>query len=294
MTITNPISRRASLVTPASSGKMLEKAMVLEADELIIDLEDAVLPAQKTSARETAVRALSTGDFAAGSVTVRVNSPGSDWIHDDLMALAGAPVPPASVIVPKVGGAGDLVAVDRVLRHIERSAGDGRRIGLQVLIETARGLWSLPEICASSERLEALILGYVDLAASLGRRGGAEQNLDLWLAIQEAILTAARATNLQAIDGPEPSIHDEARLREASLRTASLGFDGKWAIHPAQLSIIKAAFTPSSDELERARAVLRALEDGARTERGVVLLNGQMLDEATRTSALRTLARGDS
>jgi citrate lyase subunit beta / citryl-CoA lyase len=147
------------------------------------------------------------------------------------------------------------------------------------------------EICASSVRLEALILGYADLGASLGRSRAAAENVDLWLPAQETVLLAARAAGLQAIDGPSLTIEDPAALRAASTRTADLGFDGKWAIHPKQIPTITAAFTPSGAELTRAIAVLEALATAAATGTGAVALDGEMLDEATRVAALRTLAR---
>jgi citrate lyase subunit beta/citryl-CoA lyase len=286
-----PTGRRACLIVPGSSSRMLEKARSVEADEVVIDLEDAVVPERKAQARAAAVDALSAGGFAAGSVAIRINAPRSPWIADDVAAAATAPLSPSSLVVPKVQSGADLAFVEHLLAEAGAAGAGGSRIGLQALIETARGLWSLREICTSAVRLETLILGYVDLAASLGRSRAAAQNVDLWLPAQERVLVAARAAGLQAIDGPWWAIDDRAGLRAAGTRTAALGFDGKWAIHPDQVSTITTAFTPSADEVARAKAVLDALAKAAAAGTGAVSLAGDMVDEATRVGALRTLAR---
>src|SRR5205823_1858195 len=187
--------------------------------------------------------------------------------------------------------AGDLAFVDRLLTGIERAAGHTEPLRVQALVETARGVRALDDIAASCARLEAIILGYADLGASLGRSRAGAAELDLWLAVQDAVLTAARAAGLQAIDGPYLAIDDEAGLRAAAARAADLGFDGKWAIHPAQLEMLSAAFTPSEEEVAHAEGVLAALSEAADGAAGAVALDGEMLDEAVRLAALRTLAR---
>jgi citrate lyase subunit beta/citryl-CoA lyase len=272
---------------------MLKKARAIQADEIVIDLEDAVLPERKTQARDAAVRVLGEGIFAARALAVRVNSPRSPWMSADLEAIACAHVPPQSVIVPKVRSADDVVLVDRLLDELERAAGQPAHLGVQVLIETPGALSSLREICAASSRLEALILGYADLGASLGRSRSAAMNLELWLPAQEAVLVAARTADLQAIDGPHLVLEDEAGLRAASNRAAGLGFDGKWAIHPRQLSVLTDAFTPSPEDIAHAKAVLAALNDAADGESGAVAFEGEMVDEASRITALRILRRSE-
>jgi citrate lyase subunit beta/citryl-CoA lyase len=159
---------------------------------------------------------------------------------------------------------------------------------VQALIETAAGLARVSEIAAASERLDALILGYADLGASLGGSRG----LDAWLPAQHAVVVAARAAGVQAIDGPHLGIEVDEPFSAAVARARELGFDGKWAIHPSQVAAINAAFTPTAAEVERARAVVTALDESERVSgQGAVALDGEMLDEAVRLSALRVLAQ---
>jgi citrate lyase subunit beta / citryl-CoA lyase len=281
-------ARRSCLSVPGSSEKMLAKAPALGADELVLDLEDAVTPEAKDGARELVVAALATEPFAGLNIAVRVNAPGTPWCHDDLIALAAAPRPPASVVVPKVESAGDLAFADRLLDGAERAAGCDRPLRIQALIETAAGLARVYEAAASSPRLDALILGYADLAASLGRSAAGARDLDGWRPAQEAVLTAARAHGLQAIDGPYLGVAVDDGFVAAATRARDAGFDGKWAIHPSQVASLNELFTPTAAELERARAIVAALDDA---DRGAVALDGEMLDEALRVAALRTLSR---
>ena len=283
-------ARRSCLSVPASDPRKLAKAAGLAADEVVIDLEDSVAPAAKAEALRAATQALE--GWAGPSVSVRVNPPRSARCHVELVALAGLAHPPGAVVVPKVQSAGDLAFVDRLLDGAEAAAGGGHRLGVQALIETAEGLAGIDEIPAGSERLEALILGYADLAASLGRSGAGAATLEYWLPAQEKLLLAARRHDLQAIDGPYLKTAVDGPFRAAAERARDLGFDGKWAIHPSQVDALNELFTPSSEEVEHARAVVQTL---GRSERehgaGAVALDGQMLDEAVRRSALRVLAR---
>jgi citrate lyase subunit beta / citryl-CoA lyase len=272
---------------------MLGKAPGLGADELIVDLEDAVAASAKDDARALVAERLASPEWAGVAVSVRVNAPRSPWCHLDLAALAALPSQPAAVVVPKVESAGDLAFVERLLDGAEAAAAAAgaartRPLRIQALIETAAGLANLREIAAATPRLEALILGYADLAASLG----ASRGLDAWLPAQHAIVVAARAHGLQAIDGPHLGVKVDDAFAAGTDRARELGFDGKWAIHPAQVAALNEAFTPGEDEIARARAVLDAL---ARAERdggaGAVALDGEMLDEALAAAARRTLAR---
>jgi citrate lyase subunit beta/citryl-CoA lyase len=271
---------------------MLAKAAEVGADELIVDLEDAVAPAEKDDARTLVVRTLASDSWRGLQASVRVNAPGTPWCHADLIALAGASRPPAAVVVPKVESAGDLAFVERLLAGVERAAGHARPVRILALVETAAGLSRVAGIAAASERVDALILGYADLAASLGRSAAGADDLDGWRPVQEAVLLAARANGLQAIDGPYLGVAPDARFLAAATRARDAGFDGKWAIHPSQVATLNELFTPSEAELEHARAVISALDEAERHGgRGAVALDGQMLDEAIRAAALRTLAR---
>jgi citrate lyase subunit beta / citryl-CoA lyase len=267
---------------------MLSKARGILVDEVVIDLEDAVATEAKVRAREAACAALADG-FTAGALAVRINASSTPWAADDLIAVANAAPALRTVVVPKVESAADLAFVDTVLGSLGSGGAAGVRV--QALIETPRALHALDEIAHASSRLEALILGYADMAAGLGRSRAGAANLDLWLPIQDAVLTAARAAGLQAIDGPFLSIDDEAGLRATTRRAVALGFDGKWAIHPAQLKIVTDEFTPDADEVARARAIVLAVEQGAATSQGAVRHDGEMLDEAVCLAARRTLAR---
>jgi citrate lyase subunit beta/citryl-CoA lyase len=277
-----PPARRSCLSVPGSSERKLAKAAQLAADEVVIDLEDAVTVEAKDDARDATVAALQA--WTGGGVAVRVNAPGTPWCHLDVAALGALAELPGSIVVPKVQSAGDLAFVDRLLDGVEAASGRPRPLRVQALIETAAGLQRIDEIAAASPRLDALILGYADLAASLG---GARE-LDAWLPAQHALLVAARANGLQAIDGPYLGVAPDDAFRAALARARELGFDGKWAIHPSQVDALNAAFTPDEAEVARARAIVTALDGAAE---GAVTLDGEMLDEAVRLAALRVLAR---
>lgn len=265
---------------------MLAKADRLGADEIVIDLEDSVTPSAKEPARELVASFLAREHSAAATVAVRVNALAGPWGEGDVIELAsraGSRI--GSLIVPKVEQAEDVAVVQRLLdAQGERASG----VRLQALVETAAGLLRVGEIGAGSPRLEALILGYADLAASLGRAPG-PMPPESWLYAQESVLVAARARGLQAIDGPYLEIRDDAGLRLRARHARALGFDGKWAVHPGQLAIINETFTPTADEIARAQAILAALERAG--GRGAVELDGEMLDEASRKLALQVTAR---
>jgi citrate lyase subunit beta/citryl-CoA lyase len=263
---------------------MLAKAQTLAADEIVLDLEDAVVPDAKATARAAAVAALSTWSGAA--VAVRVNAPRTPWCHGDIVAAAGCAAL-TSIVVPKVESAGDLAFVERLLDGAEAEVGRRAPVRVQALIETAAAVGRLAEIAAAGGRLDALILGYADLGASLG----GERQLDDWRAIQDAVLVAARANGLTAIDGPFLGTGVDDAFAAATARARDLAFDGKWAIHPSQIEALNAAFTPTAEQVAHARAVIAALADAERDGRGAVSLDGEMLDEALRVAAVRTLAR---
>jgi len=272
---------------------MLAKAPARGADEIVVDLEDAVAASAKDEARETVAGALGEPQWQGVRASVRVNAPRTPWCHLDVIAMASLPDAPGSLIVPKVESAGDLQFVERLLDGIESAAQPSRPMRVQALIETAAGVDRLSEIAGASARLDALVLGYADLSASLGRAAGAQAELDSWRAIQDAVLVAARAHDVSAIDGPYLGVAVDEGFTAAAERARDMGFDGKWAIYPAQVSALNELFTPSSEEIEHAQAVIDALEQAEREGgHGAVALDGEMLDEAIRVAALRVLARG--
>ena len=281
---------------PGSSAKMLAKAPTRGADEIVVDLEDAVAVSAKAEARATVIAALAEPQWQGVRCSVRVNAPRTPWCHEDIAAIASLAHAPASIVVPKVESACDLAFVERLLDGVEAAAGlPVGRMRVQALIETAAGVSRVGSIAGSSPRLDGLILGYADLSASLGRAAGAGAALDSWLAIQDQILLAARTHDLVAIDGPYLGVAVDDAFTAAAERARDMGFDGKWAIHPAQVAALNELFTPTDAEIEHARAVIGALEAAEREGgAGAVALDGQMLDEAVRIAALRVLARAAS
>ena len=274
---------------------MLAKAPTRGADEIVIDLEDAVAASAKDEARATVLQALREPQWQGVRCSVRVNAPRTPWCHDDIVAIASLLDGPASIVVPKVECAGDLAFVERLLDGAQAAAGVDRPLRVQALIETAAGVSRVQEIAASSPRLDGLILGYADLSASLGRAAGAGAELDSWRAIQDQILLAARTYDLVAIDGPYLGVAVDAAFTAAAERARDMGFDGKWAIHPAQVAALNALFTPTHEQVEHAQAVVDALAEAERAGgAGAVALDGQMLDEAVRVAALRVLARASA
>ena len=283
-------ARRSCLSVPGSSEAMLTKAALLPVDEVVIDLEDSVAPAAKGQARDLVADLLARDAMPAAAVAVRVNAIDSPWFAEDVAELGGrVGARVGSLVVPKVEGAGHVARVSELLDSLGEPAAGVR---LQALVETASGLLRAGEIAGSSPRLETLILGYADSAASLGRPPGPDSP-DRWLHAQETLLVAARAFGLQAIDGPYLGIRDDDGLRVRAERVRALGFDGKWAVHPGQIEAINEVFTPNLEEFERASAVIDALDHAAgQEERGAVELDGAMVDEASRKLALQIVARG--
>jgi citrate lyase subunit beta/citryl-CoA lyase len=278
-----PATRRSCLTVPASSEKMLVKAGSLAADEIVFDLEDSVAAPAKSAARERLTKLLADSAWRTRRVAVRINAIGSPWWQDDVSAIRAAGHPLLSLVVPKIETPATLAELDTRLAETQ--------LRVQALIESAAGLAYAREIAASCGRLEALILGYADLAASLGRPADSAQS---WQFAQETLLLAARAHGLQAIDGPFFAIADADGLALSADTARQVGFDGKWAIHPGQIAAINAAFTPSGAEIARARALVAALDAAAARGQGAVSFEGGMIDEAMRAAALRTLARAGS
>jgi len=289
-------ARRSCLSVPGSSEKMLVKSRSLASDEVVIDLEDAVAPAAKARARAAVSEAVAQGDWNGRTVAVRINGPATQWCHRDVIDIvAGAGPEPASLIVPKVESPGEVEFVDRLAGMVEREVGRGAPVGLQALIETATGLRHIHAIAHASARLEALVVGYADLSASLGLPAGGDPDGQRWHHVMATVLVAARDAGLQAIDGPYLAIEDLEGLRVCARRARALGFDGKWALHPTQIDVLNDLFAPSAEELEHARAVLDALESAEREKgHGVAMLDGAMIDEASRKSAARVVARAGS
>ena len=291
-------ARRSCLSVPGVSEKMLEKARTLEADEVIIDLEDSVPADLKSRARDQVRAALSTGEWSAATVAVRINATTSHWCHRDVIELLeGAGERLAALIIPKVEGRADVEFVARLAGMVEQEVGREQPVALELLIETATGLKRIHESARASERVETLIVGYADLAASLGHplREPGEEPGDRWHGVLQSVLVAARDAGVQAIDGPYFEIADVDGLRARAARARSLGYDGKWALHPSQIAPLNEVFSPTPAEFEQASGVLDELERAEQVDgRGAVLLDGQMIDEAMRKQATQVVARGQA
>jgi citrate lyase beta subunit len=268
------------LVVPASEERKARKAISSEADEVVLDLEDAVVAERKPAARETA-KALVAELGGHRPVSVRINAPGTQWASEDIAACAALGPALHSVVTPKAESANQIRALDRLLGDSPAS--------IQALIETPTGVLAAADTCRSSPRLEAVIIGYADLAAALGRLPSAPPAS--WCVIQETVLLAARAAGLAVIDGPHLSTLDDKEFRAAKTRVSELGFDGTWVIHPRQIDTALTVFTPDPDTIADAHRVLAALDSAAAAGIGAVDLDGRMLDEALAASARRVLAR---
>jgi citrate lyase subunit beta/citryl-CoA lyase len=275
---------------------MIGKAAGLSCDEVILDLEDAVAPAAKADARATVAECLGTEAFAAATVAVRINPVGSGYAYGDIIAVVeGGQSALAALVVPTVEEAADVHFVDRLLDEVESALSLECPVGIEVQIESSRALVNLAEIGRASRRLVAFVFGEGDYAADIGTGdlvigspGGAHADRFLWA--QSMVASHARAVRCDAIDGAYARFRDADGFLSAARRARSLGYDGKWCIHPDQIDLAVRAFTPSDEEIERARAIVRAYEAAERRGDGVATLDGEMIDEASRKLAARVLA----
>jgi citrate lyase subunit beta / citryl-CoA lyase len=278
---------------------MLQKAAGLPADQVFLDLEDAVAPGEKNDrTRENIVRALLDQEWTAPTRVVRVNAVGTPWFLDDITYVVGKG---GSVLdclmLPKVETDAEVHFVDRLLDALELKFGHAR-IGLELQIESPCGLVNIERIACASSRIETLIFGPGDYAATAGIPQLTVGEIsptypgDHWHYVLSRIQTTARAFGLQAIDGPYAQIRDGEGFREVATRSRALGCDGKWALHPDQIAICNEIFAPSEAEFLRAQEIMAAYVSGAAAGRGAVTLDAEMVDEASRKMAEQVVARG--
>jgi citrate lyase subunit beta/citryl-CoA lyase len=296
------LPRRTCLAVPGSSEKMLGKAPGLGADMVFLDLEDSVAPLEKEAARDNVVRAIRELDWGETVVCVRVNAWDTKWTYRDVIEVvehAGERLD--EVMLPKTQSASDVRALELLLTQIEATVGRDSHVGIEAQIETARGLINVEEICAASPRMETIVFGPADFAASTEMpvlTGGVqipEYPGDHFHYVFSKILMAGRANGLQVIDGPFLKIKEVDALRDYAMRTRILGYDGKWALHPDQVAVINEVFTPTQEQFDRAFDILDAYEK-ATTEgdrRGAVMFGDEMIDEASRKMALKFVSRGE-
>ena len=299
---TRNLPRRSCLSVPGSSEKMLAKAPGLAADMVFMDLEDAVAPLEKESARAKAVDAVKNQDWGEKVLCVRVNAWDTKWTYGDVIEVVGnAGERLEEVMLPKVQSAAEVVALDLLLNQVEINAGLPRgHIGIEAQIETARGIINVEEICAASPRLETIILGPVDMSASMempSLAGGLqipEYPGDYFHYVFVKILMAGRANGLQVIDGPYVKVRDSEGFRDFCKRTQILGYDGKWALHPDQVTILNEVFSSSQEQFDRAWDILDAYRQATEGDRkGAVMFGDEMIDEASRKVAVKVVARGE-
>ena len=294
-----PRPRRSCLAVPGSNPRMHEKAAASEADEVVLDLEDAVVPDEKERARALVTEAVGAHDWGDKTVVVRVNACDTPWCHRDLVAVAeGAGERLDCLMVPKIESARDLHFVHTLLEQVERGTGRATPIGIEAQVESGSGILWMREIALATPRLETLVFGPGDFSASVGMPSvsiGAplpDYPGNHWHHAMSTIVTAARTVGAQPIDGPVGNFRDLDGLRTMAQRARALGFDGKWAIHPTQIPVLNELFAPSEEEWERATALLAAYETAVGEGRGAVGHDGEMIDEANRKMAERVVAQG--
>lgn len=275
---------RSTLSVPGSRPERFRKAIDSAADVVVIDLEDAVAPAEKTAARAQVVAALKDQDLGSKPLGVRINGLDTPWCYRDLIDVIEQGGERLDLImIPKVGRPEDVYALDVLATQAEQAVGRTKRLGFLLIVETALGLANVEAIAAAAgPRSEAIYFGAGDYAASTGARttviGAPSLGYDYALA---RMVAAARAHGLQPVDGPYADVKDEAGLAAIAGRSADLGCEGKWAIHPAQLAPINAAFSPTDAELAQARRILAAMDEAARVGQAAVTLDGRMIDIAS-------------
>src|SRR3954471_3432517 len=296
--------RRSNLAVPGSSPKMIDKARTLPVDQVFLDLEDAVAAAAKTDARGTVVAALNEGGWGDRVRVVRVNDWTTPWTYRDVVEVVeGAGANLDCVLLPKVQSPEQVAALDLLLTQIERSLGlDVGQIGIEVQIENARGLLGIDAIAKASPRVETLIFGPADFMASIamkslvvGEQPAGYDVGDAYHHILMSILLAARANDKQAIDGPYLAIRDVDGFRRVAGRSAALGFDGKWVLHPGQIEAATEVFSPRQEDYDHAEDILDAYAwstSEAGGAGGAAMLGDEMIDEASRKMALVVAGKG--
>ncbi|WP_313675785.1 CoA ester lyase [Mycolicibacterium sp.] len=295
--------RRTCLSVPGSNPKMIEKAKGLAADEVFLDLEDAVAPDAKAAARTRVAAALSGPGWSGQLRGVRVNDWTTPWTHADVIeVVAGAGAHLDVIVLPKVTDATHVHALDLLLTQLERAHGlPVGRIGIDAQIEDARGLTNVGAI-AAAPRVQALVLGPADLMANLNMRtlvvGEQPEGYDIGDAYHHTLMTilvAARAHGVAAVDGPYLKVRDVDAFRRVAARAAALGYDGKWVLHPDQIEVGNEIFSPRQAEYDHAELILEAYDwhtSVAGGSRGAAMLGEEMIDEASRKMALVVAAKG--
>ncbi len=294
---------RSELAVPGSNPKFLEKAADSKADVVFLDLEDAVAPDDKIPARKNIIEALNDLDWSGKTMSIRINGLDTHYMYRDVVEiLEGAPGKLDLIMIPKAGTAADVYALDMLVTQIEDATKVDKRIGFELIIETALGMMNVDELAGASPRLESLHFGVADYAASTKARttviGGPNADYhvltdaddegrrevhwgDMWHYPIARMVVAARANGLRPIDGPFGDFSDPDGFIAQAKRAATLGCEGKWAIHPSQVDLANECFSPSDEEVDKAKRILEAMEQAQKEGKGAVALDGRLIDIAS-------------
>jgi malyl-CoA/(S)-citramalyl-CoA lyase len=297
-----PRLHRSELAVPGSNPSLFEKSAKSNADIIFLDLEDAVAPSDKEQARRNVITALNEVEWGTKTMMVRINGLDTHYMYRDVVDVVEACPRLDMILIPKVGVAADVYALDMLVTQIETAKKRTKHIGFEVLIETALGMANVEAIAKSSRRLEAMSFGVADYAASTRARttviGGVNPDYgvladkdseggrsyfwaDQWHAAQTRMLIACRAYGLRPIDGPFGDFSDADGYLAAAKRAAVLGYEGKWAIHPSQIELANRVFTPSKAEVTKAQRIIEAMDQAAKEGKGAVSLDGRLIDIAS-------------
>ena len=305
---------RSELAVPGSNPAMFEKAAHSAADIIFLDVEDAVAPDDKEQARKNIIQALNDIDWGTKTMMVRINGLDTHYMYRDVVDIVEACPRLDMILIPKVGVPADVYAIDMMVTQIEAAKKREKRIGFEVLIETALGMANVEAIAQSSRRLEAMSFGVADYAASTRARttviGGVNKDsvvlsdkdadgnrssfwTDPWHAAQTRMMVACRAYGLRPSDGPFGDFGDPDGYLSAANRAAVLGYEGKWAIHPSQIELANQVFTPSEAEVTKAHRIMEAMAEAARAGKGAVSLDGRLIDIASIRMAEALIAKAE-
>ena len=298
-----PRVNRSELAVPGSNPKLFEKAATSAADVVFLDLEDAVAPDEKVQARKNVIQAINEIDWGSKTLSVRINGLDTHYMYRDVVDLLEQTGERIDLImIPKVGTPADVYALDMLVTQIETAKRRRKRIGFELIIETALGMQNVEAIAAASPRLESLHFGVADYAASTRARttniGGPNPDYavltdpdaagkralhwgDMWHYPIARIVVAARANGLRPIDGPFGDFQDADGFRAQARRAAVLGCEGKWAIHPSQIALANEVFSPSDADVKKAQRILEAMAQAQKEGKGAVSLDGRMIDIAS-------------
>ncbi|MGO8868473.1 MAG: HpcH/HpaI aldolase/citrate lyase family protein [Alphaproteobacteria bacterium] len=298
-----PRLNRSELAVPGSNPKLFEKAAASAVDVVFLDLEDAVAPDEKEAARKNVIQAINGIDWGAKSLSVRINGLDTQYMYRDVVDVLEQTGERLDLImIPKVGTPSDVYALDMLVSQIETAKRRKKRIGFELIIETALGMQNVETIAAASPRLESLHFGVADYAASTRARttniggpnpdyavltdkdaaGGRERHWgDMWHYAIARLVVAARANGLRPLDGPFGDFSDADGFRAQARRAAALGCEGKWAIHPSQIALANEEFSPSEAELGKARRIIVAMAEAQKEGKGAVSLDGRLIDIAS-------------